>query len=300
MKKILMSLLLSIAALLLPAGPVVDGNGNLQIGKLALRWSCYSLVWSDAVLGYDSFKAAPGFPRYNSGEFETAGTWNGFRFTVTAAAVKEDTLTYSARFKANPPVETRTLALVMNLPADTPAPGVLVDGRKIELPATFERIQLFGSRKVHCLQFELDGRTVTIEGDFTLLIQDDRKWRNNHFVFRLGADPVSGTLKEASLDLRLRVASPRTVAVDLKPAFNMGFRDEKLNDGKGGWTDQGPRNDLAAMTTGMQTLAGIRYDVIAPAENSGRSCIVLADPKFRRYPASAPVQLRGKAPGEWL
>lgn len=35
MKKILMSLLLSIAALLLPAGPVVDGNGNLQIGKLS-------------------------------------------------------------------------------------------------------------------------------------------------------------------------------------------------------------------------------------------------------------------------
>ena len=54
------------------------------------------------------------------------------------------------------------------------------------------------------------------------------------------------------------------------------------------------------MTTGMQTLAGIRYDVIDPAENSGRSCIVLADPKFRRYPASAPVQRRGKAPGEWL
>ena len=73
MKKILMSLLLSIAALLLPAGPVVDGNGNLQIGKLALRWTCYAPDWSAAVLGNDSFKAAPGFPRYNSGEFETAG-----------------------------------------------------------------------------------------------------------------------------------------------------------------------------------------------------------------------------------
>ena len=72
MKKILMSLLLSIAALLLPAGPVVDGNGNLQIGKLALRWTCYAPDWSAAVLGNDSFKAAPGFPRYNSGEFETA------------------------------------------------------------------------------------------------------------------------------------------------------------------------------------------------------------------------------------
>ena len=50
MKKILLSLLLSIAALLLPAGPVVDGNGNLQIGKLALRWTCYAPDWSAAVL----------------------------------------------------------------------------------------------------------------------------------------------------------------------------------------------------------------------------------------------------------
>ncbi|PVY39145.1 glycoside hydrolase family 5 protein [Victivallis vadensis] len=296
MKKILMSLLLSIAALLLPAGPVVDGNGNLQIGKLALRWTCYAPDWSAAVLGNDSFKAAPGFPRYNSGEFETAGTWNGFRFTVTAAAVKEDTITYSARFKANPPVETRTLALVMNLPADTPAPGVLVDGRKIELPATFERIQLFGSRKVHCLQFELDGRTVTIEGDFTLLIQDDRKWRNNHFVFRLGADPVSGTLKEASLDLRLRVASPRTVAVDLKPAFNMGFRDEKLNDGKGGWTDQGPSNDLSMMKPGKLAALGVEFDIADPARNDGRSCLVLSSGQ-KKFPAEKTVNC-AKTAGE--
>ena len=184
----------------------------------------------------------------------------------------------------------------MNLPADTPAPGVLVDGRKIELPATFERIQLFGSRKVHCLQFELDGRTVTIEGDFTLLIQDDRKWRNNHFVFRLGADPVSGTLKEASLDLRLRVASPRTVAVDLKPAFNMGFRDEKLNDGKGGWTDQGPSNDLSMMKPGKLAALGVEFDIADPARNDGRSCLVLSSGQ-KKFPAEKTVNC-AKTAGE--
>ena len=115
-------------------------------------------------------------------------------------------------------------------------------------------------------------------------------------MFRLGADPVSGTLKEASLDLRLRVASPRTVAVDLKPAFNMGFRDEKLNDGKGGWTDQGPSNDLSMMKPGKLAALGVEFDIADPARNDGRSCLVLSSGQ-KKFPAEKTVNC-AKTAGE--
>lgn len=289
MKKVsLLLLLISAAATLLAAPPTVESNGNLRLGKLALNWTCYAPDWSTRTLDSKTFQVTPGYPRFDNGEFLTAGRWNGFDLAVNASVNGEE-LVYSARFKADPAVETRTLALVMNLPTDTPSPNVLVDGQAIPLPKVFERIPLFPSRKVNSLQFELEGRIITIEGDYTLLIQDDRKWRLNHFVFRLSTNPASGKLRNASIELQIRVSSPQAAKLDLTKVFNMGFRDEKLNDGKGGWTDQGPSNDLSMMKPGKFAALGVDFDIVDPARNGGRSCLVLSSGQ-KKFPAEKSVQ----------
>lgn len=74
--------------------------------------------------------------------------------------------------------------------------------------------------------------------------------------------------------------------VDLRAAANRGFRDEWANDGEGGWTDQGPNNDLRGMQTGQRIFHQIAFDIIDPAENDGNSCVVLYSP------AHAPTGLR--------
>ena len=82
-------------------------------------------------------------------------------------------------------------------------------------------------------------------------------------------------------------------SVDLRPALNMGFADPVAEDGAGGWTDQGPENDLSMMKTGKQVLAGIPFEVIDPAENNGKSCLLMrggARPSFCR---SASVSVPG-------
>ncbi len=281
-------LLLSSAALALAAPPTVENNGNLRFGKLALNWTCYAPDWSSKTLDDQTFRVASGYPRFADGEFVTSGQWNGFNLTVNASTQGGE-LIYSARFKADPAVETRTLALVMNLPTDTPSPNILVDGQAVPLPKVFERIPLFPSRKVNSLQFELDGRIITVEGDYTLLIQDDRKWRKNHFVFRLSTNPPAGKLRNASIELRIRVSSPQAAKLDLREIFNMGFRDEKLNDGKGGWTDQGPTNDLSMMKPGKFTTLGVDFDIVDPDRNGGRSCLVLSSGQ-KKFPATKSVQ----------
>ncbi len=63
--------------------------------------------------------------------------------------------------------------------------------------------------------------------------------------------------------------------IDLKPYANMGFADEVEGDGKGGWTDQG-KNDFRMMPLGKQILKKVPYEIINPAENSGRSCIAVS------------------------
>lgn len=77
----------------------------------------------------------------------------------------------------------------------------------------------------------------------------------------------------------------RLSPVDLAPYANRGFADEVDNDGEGGWLDQG-RNDFRMVPLGRQTAGGILFDIIDPAGNSGRSCLVLRGSARPRFPAA--------------
>jgi len=63
-------------------------------------------------------------------------------------------------------------------------------------------------------------------------------------------------------------------SIDIRAACNTGFRDSVAGDGRGGWTDQGA-NDLRAIPAGEQTFRGVPFDIVDPAKNGGRACIVL-------------------------
>ncbi len=63
--------------------------------------------------------------------------------------------------------------------------------------------------------------------------------------------------------------------VDLRNYVNMGFADEVEGDGKGGWTDQG-KNDFRMIPLGRQIFQKVPYDIIDPAQNFGKSCIVVS------------------------
>ena len=49
----------------------------------------------------------------------------------------------------------------------------------------------------------------------------------------------------------------------------MGFADSVANDRKGGWTDQGPDNDLRIFPVGRHCYGPAVFDVIDPSTNNG-------------------------------
>lgn len=62
--------------------------------------------------------------------------------------------------------------------------------------------------------------------------------------------------------------------LNLRRDANMGFADAVANDGKGGWSDQGPDNDAARFTPRRDNLyAGIPFRVIDPKENGGKAVL---------------------------
>jgi hypothetical protein len=68
----------------------------------------------------------------------------------------------------------------------------------------------------------------------------------------------------------------KTFTVDLRPSCNRGFADEQPGDGRGGWTDEGPKKDLRIFPAGRHEFRGVPFDVIDPGTNAGRSCLAVA------------------------
>jgi hypothetical protein len=117
-------------------------------------------------------------------------------------------------------------------------------------------------------------------------------WGKGHYWFSQKQNAAAGG-KDISCSIRVAFRiGPAGVAgftpIDLRAAANMGFRDEIEGDGKGGWTDQGA-NDMRNLPLGRQTLAGIPFDLIDPATNGGRSCLVARGAARPTFPASFTV-----------
>ena len=68
--------------------------------------------------------------------------------------------------------------------------------------------------------------------------------------------------------------------LDLRPYANMGFVDPVMGDGKGGWSDEGPFNDLHGVEVGVHAFHGVPIELIDPATNRGAAVVSLKSAKF--------------------
>lgn len=84
--------------------------------------------------------------------------------------------------------------------------------------------------------------------------------------------PLDVTAAQANYDVS---PGAKLLQLDLTKHVNRGFIDEVAGDGRGGWTDQGA-NDMRNLPIGEQLAAGIRFQIVDPAQNGGNGCIALA------------------------
>ena len=70
------------------------------------------------------------------------------------------------------------------------------------------------------------------------------------------------------------------------PFCNRGFKDEVADDGKGGWSDQGPTTDLREFPTGAQNFGGVPFLV----GKEPKCCIVLKT-NCRPHPELVPGEV---------
>ena len=120
------------------------------------------------------------------------------------------------------------------------------------------------------------------EGNLDILLQDNRKFNSDMFELRIMFSPDHGDITRSSINFAMKSISFKSEPVAIRKQANMGFRDKIADDKKGGWTDQGPENDLGMIKPGVRNIGGVTFDIIDPASNNGKSCMVFSG-KSRNY-----------------
>lgn len=139
------------------------------------------------------------------------------------------------------------------------------------------------------------------------------RWSQNSFRFRGGRGggafiqdkpvsfgfeiifPPGGEKADSNLMNEMQVV--KYSSIDLRTVSNMGFQENsRANDGLGGWTDEGAGgNDLRNIPVGRQLFGGVPFSIVNPAENGGRSCIVLGNAVKRHLPDAVEIPMNAHA-----
>ena len=278
----------------LPESVVFRENGSFQFGETQFQIQCYSENWIGTVN-----------PDWKN--LKSKLTPEGLDLTATLncgavpAAVTETVrplddngfrLTFNAKFDR----ETRPNSVhgALFLPAAGKS-SIHLDGKEFPLPA--EPDQLIVVPVTQAREFAYTARngvtmTVTGEKPLRVMVQDNRKLGSaNTFAVRFSATPPAGPMRDCRLSLDFRFGTPKSIPVDLVKVANMGYCDEVAGDGKGGWTDQGPENDLRDFTPGVVEVDQVKFVTLDPARNQGRAALVLAGAGRGGFPGEATIEL---------
>ncbi len=263
-----------------PPALKIQKDGVVKMGNVEFKWQYFAPGWN--MVAYDKKSVAVNSPGKTVWDLAANGKFNcNFTFTPRDNGVN---IAADLTVPEGKPVNAESLAYGFNLDVED-KPLISADGREIVIPEKFGELRLFDG-KVKNITVSCNNETVVLTGDgeMRILVQDDRKWATGQIEVRIFPESNRGNISQSRISLNLDMVPSRSFQVDLRGVANMGFRDERADDGKGGWTDQGPANDLGMLKPGELYAESVVFDVIDGAKNNGKSCLVLSKEQ-QKFPA---------------
>ncbi len=261
---------------------VLMPEGRLTLGKeIRMEWR-HNPAWR-AILLKDGEVTVEGEKSTLSGTCAyPAG--NGAEASYTLTRKDGDNWNYTATLRGIG--DTKHISLEVKIPADRPADleigGTLfrLSGKKQET----EILKWSPVRRNNLFRIVSGKDIYTLSGEFSVSISDLRgSTKENYYCIHFHVPESAREAHRFDMNIAIHRERPEMTPVSIAAAANMGFADPAADDGRGGWTDQGPKNDLAAMTlSGTHDFAGIPFEILDPAKNDGKSCIAVSG--IRRFP----------------
>lgn len=272
----------------------IAGNGVMNLPGLTFGILHFAPGWIPS--GQNQLLNAS-FIKKESGAVEVKGILgrSGFQFEQTVTPLTSDTFAYRSRVSSAHRVPTTRIGLEFQIPVAVRT--VWVDGVSKSLPETYRR-NVPALPWTDCRRLVIsmpDGSELIFRGSLAVRFIDERRIGSPVFTVVLcmlpegGTDKDPGNLTRASLQFTLQRDVMKSTPISLASAANMGFADETPGDGRGGWTDQGPENDLRMMKPGKLSVGTLAFDIADPAGNHGRAVILLG----REFPRTAAVPATG-------
>ncbi len=272
----------------LPKALEIDGRGVLHLERTRFEFTVFNAQWhpfgNDKLIEMKSGKKDGAYVL--SARLPFDGTEAGFEETVTPAAPGEFQLRYRLNFPA--PFKGNDIRASLVMPNDLAA--VTVDGKRIELPAQYGKTVVFAQKQVKTIVLDLaPGKRLTLypEGS-SVSITDSRAYQQDTFSLNF---PFKRSDADAEFSLRFRWEEAAMSPVSLSGAANRSFCDDSSG---GGWTGQGPDNDLSSMRGGRVERAPFRFDVLPP-EAGKNSAVVLGGARRRLSGREAVLRLPDNA-----
>lgn len=302
LKKIWLWCCLVLAGCVISAGEFPSGTEILPDGQFTFAGQNFGIIhfnlnWASETQSKTAIKAAPGYPVRKSGEFQLKAKFiKSFELEEQITATAGNAICYSCKLNSAAGVPTNELSLYTHLSIDNFAgKKVICDRTEILLPKQFDEKNanniLFSSAGVKKISIPVENGLLIIEGNLKVLLQDDRKYGAEEFALRLrfDGDKDQGSVTAAGIRLTMSLSGYKSLPLDIAAQTSMGFADEVAGDRKGGWTDQGPENDLHMFKPGSYNFCGITFNIIDAAQNRGNSCIILNGPSIPVLPKSATI-----------
>lgn len=282
--------LLTQAVFALPEPFSVGRNGVVKVDGVPLRLIRWGEKWKPLMQQMEG--VVSGEPVRKTGSFFLDGRFGGMNFREKLVS-SGDLVTYQVHLFSEKEVVFKDFGAEMELDVSRlmRAP-LVVDGieygfRELYDPA-LPSLTLADRRE---LRIPLEHGILIVRGQLQLLLQDNRRFRHATVSIRFRGTPNAGSLREAELKLELYFSPYRTdLPLQLHTAANMGFLDEHADDRTGGWTDQGPANDLRMFPVSQNSFGGIRFELTDPAANGGRGCIALRGGDRKYFPLSVSLE----------
>ncbi len=276
-------------------------DGSLRCGVLRARLAWFDAEWRMTGQQPDTVEPLQNYPVVNAGQFELKAKFKLFHNVgvldlTERLTFQADSMRYTAQLAPAQPLESRSCVLAFELPvAAFSGKNLLIGSTRVTLsdnPAT-EYKPFYHVRSIAIPM--PDGSTLTLRGDLSGVLQDDRNYGGDFYTMRLLGTPMKengsgftwdihwdGVKTPASGDDSGKTPvvlkeNPQTTPVDIRAAVNMGWRDEQGGDRQGGWTDQG-ENDVRDIVPGKFETCDVTFDLIDPAANGGRSAMIFAGP----------------------
>lgn len=295
-------LLSTAAATILPTP-----GGSLKIDEITLSIQCFKAPdWKLVSQESKAFQMQKKSGNEQNFHLEANITIPGLPKGSLQETVKQksaDQWNYHAVICFTEAAEFAQIALGISLPVETFQKRELsIDGRKLKLPAKFSPKNdscIFKGRVNDLILPTRNGKLI-FRGNFDILLQDNRSYRGNTYSLRFFFTPSRGKITRSSLELSITYSPYHSIPINLSTVANMGFADEKAEDRQGGWTDQGPTNDLHMIPVGKHRWGGIEFEIIDPELNNGKSCLMLAGPTRDYFPRQAAVSLPKPLRGNYL